>query len=395
MTAPTQSFTPDPESLGSVHGHAAALVDYDRNDDRRRFRRERRIGVFEGALTTLGTIAVALLLCFLILLATGKDAVGAYEWLLSGPVSRPTRFGRVLLETTTLSIVALSVAAAFRAGLMTLGAEGQLYMGALAATVVALFVPLPPGWAVIVPLLSAMTVGMLCAALPAWMKAALGANELVATLMLNAVLVRLYSFVLTNWLTPEGATSVASEYLPSEALIPALTAVFGVNLDNANLMMFFIPVLAVAVWVLLNRTPLGYSVRMSGSNALFGLFGGIAPRRVIVWCFLIGGAIAGLAGAHIVQGVSERALLTLSAGVAFDGIMVAILARANPLLIPIAAFFYAYLKVGGLVMEQEMSIGTEIVSVIQALVVLMASAQILLVLVRRRRAASAGKELAK
>ncbi len=393
MTDNTQREFAPTHSLGSMEIDAIALVDYDRDADRARVSRERRVALFEGILTTVATVAIALVVCFLILVVTGKDAVTAYEWLLTGPLSRTTRFGRVLVETTTLSIVALSVATAFRAGLVTLGAEGQMYMGALAATVISLTLPLPPGIAILAGLLSAAGAGALVALLPAAMKAYLGANELVATLMLNAVLVRLYSFALTTWLTPEGATSVASAYLPDAALVPSLTAVIGVPLDQASLFVLIVPVLAVGAWLLLHRTPLGYAVRISGSNSLFASFGGIRTKRVIIWSFVIGGAIAGLAGAHIVQGVNGRALLTLSAGAAFNGIMVAILARANPLMIPVAAFFYAYLSVGGDVMEQEMSIGNEIVLIIQALIVLMASAQILRELVRRRRLRNAGKEM--
>lgn len=364
---------------------AASLVSYDRDADLDRVRRQRRIGFREAVFGAVATVFLALVICFLLLLITGKDAVAAYEWLLSGPFSRSTRVGRVIVETTTLSIIALSVAIPFRAGLMSLGAEGQLYMGALAATVVALYVPLPPGLALVVPMLAAMVAGALTGLIPGWMKAALGANELVSSLMLNAVLVRVYSFILTNWLTTKGATNVASDYLPDEALPPKLTAIFGVSFDQANLMVLLVPALAVVVWAIMRRTPFGYEVRMSGSNALFARFGGIDTGRVVILSFLLSGAIAGLAGSHIVQGVNGRALLTLSSGAAFDGIMVAILARSSPLAIPLVAFLYAYLKVGGDVMEQELSIGTEIVDVIQALIVLMVTSQFVLALVRRRR----------
>lgn len=383
---------PDPiatttASLGSAPGHASALVSYDRDSDLERVLRGRKVGVVQALIGVIVTILLALAVCFLLLLVTGKDAVGAYQWLLSGPFSRSTRIGRVLLETTTLSIIALSVAIPFRAGLMSLGAEGQIYLGALASTVVSLYVPMPPGFGIVVPVLAAMTAGAFVALIPGWMKAYLGANELVSTLMLNAILVRVYAFILTNWLTGEKATSVASEYLPNESIIPTFTRIFGTSFDQANLMLLIVPVAAVTVWLILKRTPFGYEVRMSGSNARFARYGGIKPRRVVILAFLLSGAIAGIAGAHVVQGVNGRALLTLAAGAAFDGIMIAILARNNPLVIPVAAFLYAYLKVGGDVMEQELSIGTEIVDVIQALIVLLVTSQFVLALVQRRRRA--------
>ncbi len=384
-TPPADPLAIDSTSLGSMSGHSRALIGYDRDADLSRVKAQRRIGFVESLLAVIATIIVALAICFVILLLTGQDAVAAYQWLLGGPLSRTTRIGRVLVETTTLTIIGLSAAISFRAGLISLGAEGQIYMGALAATVVSLYVPLPPGLAIVVPVLAAMTAGALVALIPGWMKAQLGANELVSSLMLNAVLVRVYAFVLTNWLTQDGATSVASDYLPNSSILPSFTQIFGTSFDQANLMLLAVPVLAVAAWLLMKRTPFGYEVRISGSNAAFARYGGIRSKRVIILVFLVSGAIAGIAGAHIVQGVNGRALLTLSAGAAFDGVMIAILARNNPLVVPIAAFLYAYLKVGGDVMEQELSVGTEIVDVIQALIVLMVTSQFVLTLVRRAR----------
>lgn len=363
----------------------SAVPSDERARARARVRGQRRKDLVASFAAMIVTILIALAICFVILLIVGKDAVAAYEWLLTGPFSRSTRIGRVLIDTTTLTILGLSVAIPFRAGLMSLGAEGQLYMGALAAAVVALAFPMPPGVAIIVPVIAAMIAGAIVGFVPGWMKATFGANELVSSLMLNTVLVRVYGYVLTTFLTAQGSTSVASPYLPSEALIPTFTQLTGVSFDQANLAVLLVPILTVAVWAILRRTSLGYEVRMTGSNRLFAGYGGISSRRVIMLSFIISGAIAGIAGAHLVQGVNGRALLTLSVGTGFTGIMIAILARNNPIVIPFAAFFYSYLKIGGDVMEQELSVGTEIVNVIQALIVLLVTSQFVMSLVRRRR----------
>ncbi|MCA0253184.1 MAG: ABC transporter permease [Actinobacteria bacterium] len=357
----------------------------DREAARARVHRQRRSDLVAAFVAMIVTIVIALAIGFVILLIVGKDAVAAYEWLLTGPFSRTTRIGRVLIDTTTLTILGLSVAIPFRAGLMSLGAEGQLYMGALTAAVVGLAFPLPPGLGILVPALAAMVAGAIVGFVPGWMKAQFGANELVSSLMLNTVLVRIYGYILTEYLTEEGSTSVASAYLPNESLIPTFTQLTGVSFDQANLAVVLVPILAVAVWLILQRTSLGYEVRMTGSNRLFAAYGGISSRRVIILSFIISGAIAGIAGAHLVQGVNGRALLTLSVGTGFTGIMIAILARNNPIVIPFAAFFYSYLKIGGDVMEQELSVGTEIVNVILALIVLLVTSQFVMSLVKRRR----------
>jgi simple sugar transport system permease protein len=134
----------------------------------------------------------------------------------------------------------------------------------------------------------------------------------------------------------------------------------------------------------MSRTPFGYEVRTIGSNEKFARYGGINTRRTIALAFAIGGAIAAVAGVHLVLGVHQRLIRGISAGLAFEGIVVALLARNNPLLIPITGLFYSYLRVGGDIMEQEASVGTEIVLVIQAVIILLLTAQALVDLAKRR-----------
>ena len=285
---------------------AASLVSYDREADRAAVRIQRRRDTLEAFAAVIVTIVIALAICFVMLLAVGKDPVEAYHWLLTGPFSRTTRLGQVIVLTTTLTILGLSVAIPFRSGLLSLGAEGQLYMGALAATAVSLGFPLAPGFGIIVPMIAAMTAGAIVGLIPGWMKAYLGANELVSSLMLNTVLIQLYGYILTRHLTPEGATSVASAYLPDESVIPSLTSVTGIAFGQANLALILVPLLTVAVWAIIQRTPFGYEVRTLGSNSLFAAYGGIKSKRVIILGFLISGAIAGLAGAHLVEQVIRQ-----------------------------------------------------------------------------------------
>ena len=133
---------------------AASLVSYDREADRAAVRIQRRRDTLEAFAAVIVTIVIALAICFVMLLAVGKDPVEAYHWLLTGPFSRTTRLGQVIVLTTTLTILGLSVAIPFRSGLLSLGAEGQLYMGALAATAVSLGFPLAPGFGIIVPMIA-------------------------------------------------------------------------------------------------------------------------------------------------------------------------------------------------------------------------------------------------
>ena len=364
----------------------AAEQRYDRQAAQRIVSQERR----RGSLAELGgvilTVLIALAVALLVTLAIGKDPVEAFRALVTGPVSRSTRIGRLLEDWTTITLLGLSVVIPFRAGQLNVGAEGQLFTGALVAGTISVWWTMPPGLALVVPLVAAATAGFLVACIPGWMKAHLGANELVSTLMLNAIILRIYSYLLTDFLTPDGATNVGSAYLPSAARLPMLTDVLGVDLGRANAGILFVPFVTVIVWVLLRRTSIGFAARIIGGNKAFATYGGINVKRVIVLTYAIGGAVAGLAGAHLVQGVNGRLLVGISAGLGFEGIVVAILARNNPLVVPVAAFFYSYLRVGGDVMEQEAKVGTEIVYVIQAVVVLLITARMVQNFTDRRRA---------
>ncbi|MDX2939712.1 ABC transporter permease [Streptomyces ipomoeae] len=342
----------------------------------------RRSAVVELSMTVL-TVVVAVLIAFLVVLATGKDAPGAMDALLTGPLDRTPRIGRWLADATTLALLGLSVAIPFRARQISLGAEAQVYTGALAAALVAINLHLPPVIAVLVPLAAAAVVGGALGTVPGVMKARLGANEIVATLMLNAVVVRVFDWLLTDHLKAPSSAAVQSAPIRPDSALPLLTNIFGVPLDQADVGLFGMLAIAAAVWFLLARTPLGYRIRMTGSNPSFARYGGIDVPRTIEWSFVLGGSLAGLAGAHLVLGIYGGLQPDMAGGLAFEGIVVALLARNNPLAVVGAALLYSYLRVGGDVMEQQTDVGSETVIIIQAVIVLLVTARALPDLVKR------------
>lgn len=357
----------------------------DRTAARNELRRTRRRELVWDIGATVLTILMALAVGFVATLAVGKDPIEAFSAMLTGPFSRSIRIGRWLEDATTITLLGLSVAIPFRAGQVSLGAEGQIFIGALVAGTLSIHLAMPGLAGLLIPAAAAMLAGYVLGLLPGAMKAYWGANEIVSTLMLNAVMVRVYAWLLTSYLMADGATIVASEYLPSSSRFNPLSDLFGTDLGRANVLLFAVPVIACGVWLLLMRTPFGYEMRMVGANARFATYGGVGSRRVIAMSYAVGGAIAGLAGAHLVQGTNGRMILGISAGLGFEGIVVALLARNNPLVIPLAGLGYSYLRVGGDVMEQDASVGNEIVYIIQATVILLVTAQAAHALLRRRR----------
>lgn len=307
----------------------------------------------------------------------------AYDAFLLGPLSRLNRWLIWIRDAITLIMLGLAIVIVFRAEQFSLGAEGQLFLGALVSAVIGLsFGNLPPGLLIPVALVSAATVGFLWGLLPGVLKAYLGANELVSTLMLNTIAQRFYEMVLTHQLQPPNAGNTVSEWIPKNGLLPAIIDVRG---DQITVALFIAIAMVIFTWLLIQRTPIGYEVRMIGANIKFADYGGINTKRTIMLAMAISGAVAGLSGAHLSTGVYRRLILNISIGLAFEGVVVALLARNNPLVAPFTGLLYAYLRTGSQVMERDANISAEIVRIIQAVVILMITAEALVAFFQQRR----------
>jgi simple sugar transport system permease protein len=368
-----------------------ASITFDRAAALKRVLAERRRSMLIDLSITLLTILLALGLGFIVMLIVGKDPIKAYTTLLTWPSGPWFRTGRWLEDATSLILLGLSVSIAFRARQFSLGAEAQLYMGVLVGGAIAIYVPLPPGLAIIVPAIAAMIAGFLVGIIPGLMKAHLNANEIVSTLMINAIVVRVYDYILTFFLTPQGSQTRESLPVLENAILTKLGDLLGISFGRVNIGVIFPMLAVIGVWLLMTRTKFGYEVRTIGANEKFARYGGIDTKKSIIYAFAIGGAIAALAGLHLVLGVHRKMIPGISAGLAFEGITVALLARNNPLLVPVTGLFYAYLRTGGDIMEQQASVGSEIVQVIQAVIILLITAQVLVQWVKNRRSTTEEK----
>lgn len=317
-----------------------------------------------------------------------KTTNKAYDAFLLGPLSRLNRWVIWIRDALTLTMLGLAIAIVFRAEQFCLGAEGQLYFGALVSGVVGLtFGDLPKPVLVPVALLSAATAGFLWGLLPGALKAYLGANELVSSLMLNTIAQRFYEMVLTFQLQPPDAGYTASEWIPDNGLLAPMVDLNG---DTITIAVFVLIVMVLATWVLIQRTPIGYEIRMIGANIKFADFGGVNTKRTIMLAMAISGILAGLAGAHLAMGIHRKLILNISVGLAFEGVVVALLARNNPLVVPFTGLLYAYLRTGAQVMERDANISAEVVRIIQAVVILLITAEALVTFFRRRRVTRRG-----
>lgn len=337
-------------------------------------------------------VSIALLLGLIVTLLVSEDPWGAYKAFLLGPISKFNRFGDWIEESITLILVGLAIAVAFKAKQFSLGAEGQLILGALVSGSIILFVPIQSVFLrITLAIVAAAIIGFIWGAIPGYLRAYLNANEIVSTLMLNAIALKIYDYFLTYWIKPEGAGYTASDFLPKAYQLPSFMPKFAGNLydmfskqTNITIFLYIMIAAFIAAWFLIYRTPFGYELRMVGSNIKFARYGGINTKKVIVLAFAISGVFAGLAGAHLAQGIHNKLILNISLGLGFEGIVVATMARNNPLFIPLSGLAYGYLRAGADIMERSSDMSREMVLVVQAMIILLVTAEGILPVVQQR-----------
>jgi len=335
-------------------------------------------------------VLIALTLGFIITLVVSKDPIGAYNAFLTGPVSRLNRAGEWIKESITLTLLGLAVAMVFKANLFSIGQDGQMQLGALISGIVVLYVPLPGILRIPLALIAAGLVGYLWGLIPGLLKAHLNANEIVSTLMLTAIAGRFYEFVLVTYLKPPTAGYNVSAAFPPEGLLPSFIPPFMTDLyqlftskANITIMIYIAIALVFVTYFIMYRTPFGYELRMVGANMKVARYGGVNTKRTIALAMAVSGILAGLAGAHLTMGIHGRVITQITASLGFEGIVVALLARNNPLMVPIAALAYGYMRAGADIMERSSDVPREMVLVIQAIIILLVTAERILPMVQK------------
>jgi simple sugar transport system permease protein len=317
------------------------------------------------AFAVLLAFAVSAVLIFLV----GANPLEAYIAMLQGSVGGVGALTTTGVRMTPLLLAGLGVAISFRAGVFNIGAEGQLYLGAIGATVVALMPLGVPGWLhAALALLAGALGGAIWAAIPGYLLAYRGISEVVLTLMLNYVGIYLASYLVDTESGPlgeRGASYSQSAQIQEAARLPTL-----VSGTSLHLGLVIGIVLAVALWAMIRWTPFGFRLRMIGANPIAARYAGVLVGRQIVAVMSLSGALAGLAGAVEVIGLRYRLYENFSPGYGYDAIAVALLANSNPLGVVLSSAFFGALQAGANRMQQTVNIETSLVFVIQALTVI-------------------------
>jgi simple sugar transport system permease protein len=317
----------------------------------------RRFGLPAGALVLTIVIASALALL------AGANPFATLGLILKGAAGSKFALLETLNRATPLIFTGLAVAVAFRAKLWNIGAEAQLYGGAIVTVLLGTGVlPLPSLLLIPVIAVAAMLAGALILLGPVLMKTRLGVDEVVTTLLFNFIMLLFVSYLLEGPMKdPMGMGWPKSPALDKAARLPRL--VEGLRLHWG----FALAILsAIAVWVIQTRTTLGYEIRAVGLNAEAARFSGIPVGRVMIKTALLSGGLAALAGFSEVAGLKGNLTLDLSPGFGYTGIIVAMLALLNPLGVVVAGIFVAGVFVGADSMSRAAGVPTYIADILMA-----------------------------
>lgn len=325
-----------------------------------------------------GVIAIALGAFAAVLLAAGKDPLKAYADTFRYTLANAYGFSELLVRVTPLLLAAVAVALPARLGLINVGGEGQLYMGAWAASAGALLLPPMPSW-ILLPLVALLGFagGAIWAAVPGLLRASKLVNETIATLLLNYVAPLVVSWsIFGPWRAAESSAYPQSPAFPEASLLPTF-------LDTRVHAGILVSVAAlVAYWLLLEKTRWGVEMRAIGGNPEAAQRLGTPVARWIVVALALGGGLAGLAGMGEVMGIHGRLRQGLSPGYGFTGFLIAWLAGGRPVGILLMAFLFATITSAGDVLQITQGLPYSVVNILLALI---------LFIVLARRGTGAGR----
>jgi simple sugar transport system permease protein len=334
--------------------------------------------LFGAAAVPIAAVFTALLCGALIIwLTTGSfsTVLSAYVGLWEGSFGRLDSLANTLVRSTPFVIVGLAVALTFKAGLFNIGAEGQLYLGALfAVTVGFAFQGLPAIIHIPLALMAGALGGLLWGAIPGVLKAFTGAHEVINTIMLNFIAIRMTDWLIKSkdpiiLLDPASSTP-RTPPIAESAHLPAIT-VAGVPLHGGILMAI---VLVFLVYWLLYRTTIGFELRTVGANSAAARYAGMSVRRNIILAMALSGMLAGLGGAGEILGFQHNMQPDFFAGLGFDAIAIALLARSNPFGIIPAALLWGGLLSGAGLMQVRSGLSIDLIKIVQALIIMFVAA---------------------
>ena len=313
------------------------------------------------------SVIIAFVIGGIIILALGKNPLEAYSFLLVGSFGSAQRIAQTLEGACPLIFTGLAATFAYKCGVFNLGGEGQFIIGAVASICFIQLSGMEGIAATIISILRGMIAGGIWGAIPGLLKVTRGLNEMIVSIMLNYVATLFMGFVFTNMLR-EGE-------MPQTAPIPDSTKLVDIASGlKAHVGVVAAIVVALLVFYFLKYTSKGFQLRAVGMNAVASKVNGYYVGRLMLFSFIVSGAIAGMGGSIELHGKQFRLLSGFGSGFGFDGVAIALIAQLNPIATVIVAFLFAILRKGASALQTGMAIPTSVVDIIQALIIVFAVA---------------------
>ena len=313
--------------------------------------------------TPLLAIVLTILTGLMMFALLGKNPVDGFEVFFVNPLKTTYGLSEWLLKATPLALCAAGLAVGFRASVWNIGAEGQFILGAIGATLVALYAGSLPVLTLILMVIAGVAAGAAWAAIPAFLKTRFNASEILVSLMLVYVAELMVSWLVFGPLRdPMGFNFPQTVMFEPQALLPIL-----VSGTRLNLVLGFVLVVLIATYILVFKTHLGFKMRVAGESPNAARYAGV-PARAMVWLgLLIGGGCAGLAGMAEVSGPMGQLTNKVGNGYGFAAIIVAFVGRLHPLGIGLASLLMALFYIGGEQAQQYLGLPGSISKVFQGL----------------------------
>ena len=323
-------------------------------------------------ISLLLSVVLAFVIGAVILAIAGFSPGKAYLAMLNGAFSSARHIGDLLEYAMVLCLCGLACVLGARVGIFNVGGEGQLLLGAIAACQVGVWLDGLTPWLVL-PLdaLAAMAAGGLYALIPGVLKVKVKVNEVITTIMLNTVAASFCQYLAKGpWKNANKNKVAATEQLNARYWFGGLIG--GSNLSTAILAA---AVLALVIWYVMQKTSRGYEMKLTGQNERFARFIGIRTSRLVLVCMLLSGALCGLVGMFRVYGAEHLFRDSISRDYYFEGLMVAMIARYQPLAVVFLSLFFAALKIGAQGMELAAGVPNQIYLIIQTVVIFLMAAE--------------------
>jgi simple sugar transport system permease protein len=332
-----------------------------------------------GLLKLAAAVIIALIAAIIIIAVASDNPGRSIDIFLRAPFASEYVLARILTESVPLIFTGVAVCIMVRCGQFNMIGEGTFFAGALIGAVLSAALKLP---AVILPLVSMLIAGVISGVIgyiPAKLKSSLNVNELVSSLMLNFVIFWVCMYLFAQKFADPDFSSLATPTMPDGGRLPYLSE------DNELSSSFLVALIVAALAaVFLFKTKWGYAIRMTGGNPGFARYAGINTKSAVVYSQVLGAGIAGFGGAAFMMGNFYRFSWKALPNYGFDGFIVAIMAKNNPLLVPFAAIFMGYLRTGAMEMARLSDVPNEIIYIIQAIMIIIIGADAFLGFIKNR-----------